>query len=317
MRPFRPDDVPAAGRLLAARHAAHRRAEPLLDPAFEDPARAAAEVEAAVAAGATGAVVAEDGEVIGYLLGQPKPSPTWGANVWVESAGQAVTDAELIRDLYAAAATEWVARGLDAHYALVPASDPALVDAWFRLGFGQQHVHGIREVPATTAYRPPDGTVLRPAEKSDIPVLARLDLELPRHQRLAPTFSAGPVPTLEECMTEWEETIDEPIWWSVVAEVSGSLVGSAIGCALSSSSTHTGLTRPEHAGFLGFAAVFPAARGHGVGRALGEAQLAWTAEAGYTSAVTDWRATNLLSSRTWPRLGYRPSFLRLHRHLGY
>ena len=36
-----------------------------------------------------------------------------------------------------------------------------------------------------------------------------------------------------------------------------------------------------------------------------------------TSAVTDWRATNLLSSRTWPRLGYRPSFLRLHRHLGY
>ena len=30
---------------------------------------------------------------------------------------------------------------------IVPATDPALVDAWFRLGFGHQHVHAIREAP--------------------------------------------------------------------------------------------------------------------------------------------------------------------------
>ena len=29
--------------------------------------------------------------------------------------------------------------------------------------------------------------------------------------------------------------------------------------------------------------------------------------------VTDWRVTNLLSSRFWPRRGFRTSFLRLHR----
>ena len=63
--------------------------------------------------------------------------------------------------------------------------------------------------------------------------------------------------------------------------------------------------------------MLPEARGLGAGRALGEAVLAWTPRHGFTSAVTDWRATNLLSSRTWPRLGFRPSFLRLHRHLGY
>ena len=34
------------------------------------------------------------------------------------------------------------------HYAMVPATDPALVDAWFRLGFGHQHVHAIREAPS-------------------------------------------------------------------------------------------------------------------------------------------------------------------------
>jgi hypothetical protein len=33
--------------------------------------------------------------------------------------------------------------------------------------------------------------------------------------------------------------------------------------------------------------------------------------------ATDWRVTNLLSSRTWPRLGFVESFVRLHRLVGY
>ncbi len=317
VRPFAPADVPAAGRLLAARHAAHRRAEPLLSARYEDPAAAAAEVDAALGAGATGAVAVEDGEVTGYLLGQSKEAPAWGPNVWVESAGQAVTEAETVRDLYAAAASAWVERGLDAHYVLVPASDVALVDAWFRLGFGQQHVHGIRDVPQTGALDLPPGVVVRPAERSDIPVLAQLDLALPQHQALAPTFSPGDVMTLEEAAAVWEESFDDEGFAYLVAEHAGQVVGVAVGCALEKSPGHTGLARPDHAGFLGFAAVLPEARGLGAGRAVGEAVLAWAAESGFTSAVADWRATNLLSSRTWPRLGFRPSFLRLHRRLGY
>ena len=148
-------------------------------------------------------------------------------------------------------------------------------------------------------------------------MLGELDLALPRHQALAPTYSAGETPTLEEAVQSWEDTFDEEGWHYVVAEHDGRVVGAGVGCALEESSTHLGLTRPDHAGFLGFAAVLPEARGLGAGRALGEAVLAWTAAAGFTSAVTDWRATNLLSSRTWPKLGYRPSFLRLHRRIGY
>ena len=37
--------------------------------------------------------------------------------------------------------------------------------------------------------------------------------------------------------------------------------------------------------------------------------LDWAAAEGYAVVVTDWRATNLLSSRTWPKLGFRPTFL--------
>ncbi|MGH3255472.1 MAG: GNAT family N-acetyltransferase [Streptosporangiaceae bacterium] len=74
---------------------------------------------------------------------------------------------------------------------------------------------------------------------------------------------------------------------------------------------------PDASGFLAFAAVVPHARGLGAGRALGEAVIAWTAQAGYHCVATDWRVTNLLSSRTWPRLGFAESFLRLHRLIGY
>lgn len=35
------------------------------------------------------------------------------------------------------------------------------------------------------------------------------------------------------------------------------------------------------------------------------------------SVDTDWRATNLLSSRTGPKLGFEPTFVRLHRVVGY
>ncbi len=38
-------------------------------------------------------------------------------------------------------------------------------------------------------------------------------------------------------------------------------------------------------------------------------------ERGYGTMVTDWRVTNLLASRFWSARGFRPTFLRLYRHI--
>jgi ribosomal protein S18 acetylase RimI-like enzyme len=317
VRPFGEADLPAAGRLLAARHRRHRVAQPLLSARYEDPAVAEKEVaEAWAEEHASGAVAVRDGEVVGYLLGAPKKADPWGPNIWVESAGQAVTGAEAMRDMYALAAERWVAEGRTAHYTLVPAHDTALVAAWFRLGFGHQHTHGIRELPQSPPVVP-DGLVVRRVTRADIPVLAQLEIELPAHQVRSPVFSASPPPTLKEGIEEWEADFDDPEFTTFVAEYDGKVVGSAVGCALEKSGAHAGPARPDHAGFLGFAAVLPEARGRGAGRALGETVLAWSAERGYDCVVTDWRTTNLLSSRTWPALGFRDSFARLHRLIGY
>ena len=283
-------------------------------PRYEDPAvTRTAIVTLAAADGASGVVALRGGSMVGYLIGTPRDA-SWGPNTWVEGAGHAVTDPEIVRDLYGAAAAGWVDAGATSHYAIVPATDPALVDAWFRVGFGQQHVHAIREAPGTDDVFPvPPGLTIRPAERRDIVMLGRLDVSLPEHQALSPVFSRLSIPSLDDAVAEYEEGFDDPAFATFVAEHDGRVIGSAVGCAIEESSEHRGIVRPDGAGFLGFAAVLPEARGLGAGRALGEAVLVWARDAGHPTVVTDWRETNLLSSRTWPRLGFRPTFRRLHR----
>ena len=313
VRAFEAGDLDEAGRLLAERHRRHRMVEPLLSERWEDPAVCRDELSGVLENG-SGAVAEGNDRLTGFLLGGSKDSPVWGPNLWVESAGVAVEDAETARDLYASAATKWVADGLTAHYVVVPSHDEALLDAWYRLGFGQQQALAIRVVPTE---EPKSTVTVRRAERGDIDVLARLELALPEHQGRSPVFSAGTLPTYAEARAEWEADFDDEDYATFVAEVEGRVVGSAVGCALEKSSSHLGPARPDNAGFLGFAAVLPQARGSGAGRALGEAVGWWVAQTGFASLVTDWRVTNLLSSRTWPRLGYRTTFLRLHRTIGY
>ena len=129
----------------------------------------------------------------------------------------------------------------------------------------------------------------------------------------SPVFSQVVPASFEETLAEWNEDFDDPTYTTFVAERDGVVVGSAVGCAIEASSMHRSLALPAGAGFLGFAAVLPEHRGLGLGRILGEAILVWAKEAGYPTVVTDWRMTNLLSSRTWPRLGFRPTFFRLFR----
>ncbi len=317
IEPFTPDALDGAAELLAIRHRRHRRAEPLLDPSFEHPANARVAIEAElVAEGGGGWVARRDGALVGYLIGQQK-APTWGANVWVEAAGHAATEPTVVRELYAVAAAAWMSEGRNNHHIVVPASDVDLVDAWFTLDFGQQHVHAIREVPGPAfAIVPRSELIIRPKTSEDLEALAELELVLPAHMRLAPVFSNLPVQTLDEVRAELLEDYEDPKYTYFVAEHEGKVMGAAIGCKIEISAVHQGPNRVAGAAFLGFAAVFPDARGLGAGKAVGEATLAWARDAGFESIQTDWRSTNLEADRTWRSLGFRPTFRRMHRMIG-
>jgi ribosomal protein S18 acetylase RimI-like enzyme len=295
-RPFSDGDLDAAATLLAERHARHREAEPLL-PADVD---FRAEVEELWRQpGASGAVSKG-----GFLIAAPREDPVWGPNVWVELPGHAAEEAEAARDLYALAAERWVREGNTRHYVIVPAADAPLLDAWFRLGFGQQHAVALREVPAEVAW--PEG--VREPGPEDVDALVALAPLLADHQALAPVFGPG--------RTDWDEAgmrdkiVEDVAAGDVlVAERNGTLLG-CVYLAVREAELH----RPRSA-FLAWAAIVPEARGSGLGLALTQASLAWARSRGYDVIATDWRVTNLLASRFWPARGFRTTFLRLYRSI--
>jgi predicted N-acetyltransferase YhbS len=311
LRPFADEHLEDAGRLLAERHRRHRTAEPLLPERFEDADAARAEVEAAWRAdGAAGAVALRGGRLVGYLVGAPGDDAVWGANEWVEPAGHAVEEAEVVQDLYAAVADRWVEAGRHRHYAVVPAADEALLDAWFQVCFGQQQAFAIRELEAE-----PWLEGVREAEPRDVEALVELAPLVSRQHALPPVSAGLPPDTEDELRAEVEDELGSEEIGSLVAEVDGRVVGNFVVVPVERSRSHHGLARPDGACLLGFAATLPEVRGSGAGLALTQASFAWAHRAGYRTMVTDWRVTNLLSSRFWPRRGFRLTFLRLYRSI--
>jgi ribosomal protein S18 acetylase RimI-like enzyme len=306
---FSEGHLDGAAALLAERHVRHQAVEPALPQNVDF----RGEIESLWGMEELSGVAAtRNGELVGYLLGAPRDE-SWGSNMWVEYAGHAVREPELVRDLYAAAAEEWFAQGRNRHYALVPATDAELIDAWFRLSFGAQHAAGIQETPEQLADAPANVAVRRAAAE-DLEAATAIDLELPRHQERSPVFSQpAPTEVTEDDREQFLSEIDDPEVALFLAEIEGKAVGELLMVPVERSSMHSGLARPERAAFLTFAATLPEARGSGAGLALTNAGLTWAREQGYPVTVVDWRETNLLASRFWPARGFRRTFLRLYR----
>jgi GNAT superfamily N-acetyltransferase len=299
--PFADEHVEGAAALLAESHAAHRVAEPLLPDRSDLAAQIEAERE-----DATGAVALEDGAVAGYLLGRRREN-FMGPHLWSHVAGQAARDPELVRDLYAVAAQRWVDEGLTRHFVFVPSHDSELIDAWFRLCFGASAVLAIRETAPETY----DADVtIRHGTRDNYPEAARLELEMSRSMQPSPSFSGIELPTTEELLRkEWLESDDEEIEL-FVAERNGRIVGHQLLYR-----RPPDLRVPDDNIDLAQASTEPEARGMGVGRALTAHVLRWAYENGHPTMTTDWRTTNLLASRFWPKRGFRPVFLRLYRSI--
>jgi ribosomal protein S18 acetylase RimI-like enzyme len=303
VEPFSEEHLDAAAALLEERHRRQRQVEPLLpeDVDFRAEVQSLWEKD-----GASGAFT-EDGYVLATRLDE-----SWGPNAWIELAGHAVRDPELVRDLYADAAARWVDEGRTSHYVYVPAHDSELVDAWFRVGFGAQHAFGMRELGEWE--RPQaDGVLVREAEERDLEALVEIGPTLPEHQTRSPAFGPARTWTDDDLRTEVQEDFAKPEIGNLVAEVDGRVVGNFVVVPIEMSGAHVGVARAPGLAHLGYAAVLPEARGFGAGLALTAASFAWARERGYEAMVTDWRVTNLLSSRFWPRRGFRTTFLRLHR----
>ncbi len=290
IHPFSDDFHDDAAALLADRHRRHRAAEPLL-PDVEDFA-------SQIPVG-DGAVATRGGSVVAYLV-----AAIGSERAEIGLAGCAASEPEALRDLYAHLAADWPAH----HQVLVPASDAALIDPWFRVSFGCQFMTAVREVTPLDAVD--FGGAIRRSTADDLPAVASFDRLLWTHQTAPPSFSGLDVGSVEEFEEEWRDLwVEEEFPFHRVAQLDGQIVGHV----LLYDRPRGDLRVPEQNIDLAHVATLQDVRGRGVGLALTAAAFTWAHEQGYRSMTTDWRSNNLLSSRFWPARGFRPTFLRLYR----
>jgi GNAT superfamily N-acetyltransferase len=287
IRPFSEEHRDAAAALLAERHARHLAAEPLLARDVDFPAQLRGE----------GLVALRGGEVRAYLLGQKT-----GDDAFVDFAGCAATEPDLLRDLYAALAPQWER---DRHRVYVPASDAGLVDVWFRLAFGLQFTLAVRE-PVSGR-----GVGVRLGRREDIDTVVRLEHAFTGHLRDSPSFSGRAHETDEEIRADWADIWEDERFTHLVVERDARVVGHALLYRRDLGD----LRVPANSVDLALVVVLPEARGTGAGSALVAHALGWAAKRGLDAVTIDWRVVNLLADRFFRARGFRPTFIRLYRHV--
>jgi GNAT superfamily N-acetyltransferase len=260
--------------------------------------------------GALGFVALKGERCSGFLLGNTQRDDIRGRSAWVRLAGHAVDgDPDIYRDLYAALSEQWVRDGYFAHYVMLPAMNRAALDVWYSLGFGQEQVHAIRELVPGGAPAP-GPLAIRQATPADLPAILEVADLIAKHQAQAPVFAPVPPETFADYRAGWAEVLADATCTTFLALEGGLVIG-----LLLLSEGESSLHVPERSIMLDVASIRKEYRGQGIGQALTAHAMAWAQAQGYGHCATDWRATNLLSSRFWPRQGFRPVVYRLARQI--
>jgi ribosomal protein S18 acetylase RimI-like enzyme len=317
--PFSGELLDQAAQLLALRQRRDRASLPQLPARFEAPAEARAAIEAALRRKhARGFAALDDGRLVAYLIGDMQLDNLWGRSGWVRNAGCAYdpdAGVGVVRDLYAALGARWVDFGVFFHFALVPVADPDLLHAWFSLSFGIEQVHALADLEGLELRppAPPAGVEIRRAGPEDRRYLEEMSDVIWRHQVQAPVWGIHLPETVDELRRAWGDLVDEEGVVLFLAFQGGRVVGSQGHWPAEEAGDV--LFVPDKGIALSVAGTREAARGRGIGTLLTEHVLAHGRSSGYRWCETDWRSTNLLASRFWPRRGFRPVAYRLVRRI--
>jgi len=317
--PFTAEMIAEAGRLLAL---CHQRARTVIDAL---PSRFEAEQDAVRAlqiewekTGASGVAALDGEQFVGYIIGQKQENPVRGRHVWISLSGQAIAagqSVELYQDMYAVAAQEWVDQGYFYHCALVPASDPHLLQTWFCLGFGHEQVHGLLSLENRQHEAGPscrlEGVTIRLATPEDREAIADVSQLIRAYQAKSPIFGVALPEDAAKIREGYSHLVDDSqvdLW---IAKKADQVI--SFQAYFPAESDPSALMTPDHCVELGIAATRPEYRGLGVNYVLTGRGLAHAKAKGYHYCMTDWRMTNLQSSRYWPRQGFAPVAYRVSR----
>lgn len=315
---FRDEFLPEAAKLLACRHRLERKVFPELPPQFENPEYALKIIKEIWDKDYTeGIAVFKEGKLAGYIIGHFIADTLRGRYIWVDYAGLAIGEMEspeLYRDLYTNIAGKWIKYGCFDHYILVPASNPSVVDAWLRLGFSYEQVHGLCRLneiddPSNDFCE----VEIRLAKHYDREMVADISSLIMMYQAEAPVWGVGLPEDILEIREGYAELVDDKevnLWLALKDEKIIGFQG-----YWSVESNELNMMIPHHCVELKIAGTNIKERGRGIGSLLTQKGFSHARKQGNKYCIADWRITNILASRFWLKQGFRPIAYRLTRKI--
>ncbi len=303
-------DVTPAAEMLAARHRASRRSQPLLPQGFEEPSawheclREAASAKAGIAA-------RESGRLVGFMLGredlpeQRSLGARWGdpRAGFVPVEGHAVAAGADPRAvylaLYGAVSEDWVRRGFFSHGVHVMAADAAAQDALVGLGFGRKVVLAVRAVDP--AIEVTGAVSVRQAGPDDTHAVHRLEMELDLYHSRPPIFMPVDPATDEAAGRFMDAVAANPANAVFLAEQDGEAVGMN---SLLVDGFASGPVRGERQVYLYQGIVSATARATGVGEALLSRSLGWARDNGFDQVALHYFSANPTGGPFWRKHGF-------------
>lgn len=301
IREATPDDIPAIAELTATRHTRSYAGEPNLSSDFEDPAKVAAYLPA----DPQGWVCERDGEITASMLWVNKDG--WA---YCKLAGT-VGDQWDLAVMYAVAAQAWVDQGITTHAVVVPSVDKALASRLIDLGFGRQQVYAVRTL-IDGGGRVPEGGwpfTLESVGPDRIDEIVTLGDKLARHHTGSPVFDVRG----NEFYSGLEDT-----YLSAMEQGTQAWIAYDHGHPVGLLMWRPGVPSPFYdakGAEIALLAVDPAQRGRRIGPALCQTAMNTMYKYGHSSAILDWRGTNLEAARFWLSLGFLPVAHRYVREI--
>jgi GNAT superfamily N-acetyltransferase len=253
----------------------------------------------------------EEDELVGYLFAQIKFDETRGKHAWVPLEGMAIKQGqsgELIRTLYAEVSRLWLNYGCFTHYVLAPNGDNLFVDAFQRLSFGFEQVHGVLDISRFQKANHNEDVLIRIGTEEDRDLIGSMSDIIFSYQNDSPVYAIALPETVINIRKGYQEIANDEEALLLLAELNGQSVGFQAYWPIESH-----LMVPDKTFELSVAGTFPSFMGNGIGKALMNKAVHLLEEKGVQYVITDWRITNLASSSFWPKCGFAPLYHRMQR----
>lgn len=264
---------------------------------------------------AMGLAALSGGKLMAYLIGCPEVNAIRGRHVWIHPAGMGADTScslEIMRDLYSRLGVIWVKNGFFDHFALTLAQQDRL-EPWLKLGFGYEQAHALLDLEKldTSSFSTNPRLVVREATQKDRSVVQSFSRIIPQEHAGAPVWGVALPEDVPEIHEGYGELLEEKGTTTWLAFLHEKPVGIQVYRTLPNGGAN--LLIPNGTTRLTVASTIKDARAMGVSTTLLVRGLQDARSKGFRYCETDWRVTNLLSSRHWPRRGFLPVAYRLVR----